>query len=63
MADLSPVLVVYLFPALPLGGEVKIDDLVQRNGLFSKKCTDVPSSYVIGWISPSSIYTSSRRVN
>jgi antitoxin component YwqK of YwqJK toxin-antitoxin module len=38
----SMVLVVLLFPALALGGEVKLEDLVITNGLHYKKFTDVP---------------------
>ena len=38
----SVFLVVLLFPALALGGEVKLEDLVERDGLFYKKFTDVP---------------------
>ena len=33
---------VLLFPALALGGEVKIEDLVERDGLFYAKFSDVP---------------------
>ena len=36
------VLVVLLFPALALGGEVKLEDLVKTDGLFYKKFSDVP---------------------
>jgi antitoxin component YwqK of YwqJK toxin-antitoxin module len=36
------VLVVLLFPTLASGGEVKWDDLVERNGLHYKKFTNVP---------------------
>ena len=35
-------LVVLLFPALALGGEVKWKDLVVQDGLFYKKFTNVP---------------------
>ena len=38
----SMVLIVVLFPALALGGEVTMDDLVERDGLHYKKFTDVP---------------------
>ena len=38
----SVVLVVLLFPALAMGGEVTRDDLVITNGLHYKKFTDVP---------------------
>ena len=38
----SMVLVVLLFPALALGGEVKIEDLVETDGLYYKKFSDVP---------------------
>jgi len=38
----SMVLVVLLFPALALGGEVKWSDLVKRDGLFYPKFSDVP---------------------
>jgi len=38
----SLVLVVFLFPSLALGGEVTLDDLVERNGLHYQKFTDVP---------------------
>ena len=36
------VLVVLLFPALAMGGEVKLKDLVITNGLYFKKFTEVP---------------------
>ena len=36
------VLVVLLFPALAMGGEVKLKDLVLTNGLYFKKFTEVP---------------------
>ena len=36
------VLVVLLFPALAMGGEVKLKDLVIRSGLYFKKFTEVP---------------------
>jgi antitoxin component YwqK of YwqJK toxin-antitoxin module len=40
---LAPILLlVLLFPALALGGEVKWDDLVERDGLYYKKVSDVP---------------------
>ena len=40
---LAPILLlVLLFPALALGGEVTMDDLVERDGLHYKKFTDVP---------------------
>ena len=38
----SVVLLVLLFPALALGGEVTWDDLVEKDGFFYKKFTDVP---------------------
>jgi hypothetical protein len=38
----SMVLVVLLFPALAMGGEVKLKDLVITNGLYFKKFTEVP---------------------
>ena len=38
----SVVFVVLLFPALALGEEVTLDDLVKTDGLFYKKFTDVP---------------------
>ena len=38
----SLVLVVLLFPSLALGETVKFEDLVERDGLFYKKFTDVP---------------------
>ena len=38
----SMVLIVLLFPALALGGEVKGNDLVERDGLYYKKFTEVP---------------------
>ena len=40
---LAPILlVVFLFPSLALGEEVTWDDLVEREGLYYKKSTDVP---------------------
>ena len=40
---LAPVLLmVLLFPALALGEEITIDDLVEREGLIYKKFTEVP---------------------
>ena len=33
---------VLLFPSLALGGEVTMDDLVERDGVYYKKFTDVP---------------------
>ena len=36
------VLLVLLFPALALGGEVKLKDLVITNGLYFKKFTNIP---------------------
>ena len=36
------VLVVLLFPALALGGEVKFEDLVMREGIYYPKFSDVP---------------------
>jgi hypothetical protein len=38
----SVVLVVLLFPALAMGAEVTMDDLVITDGLHYKKLTDVP---------------------
>jgi hypothetical protein len=38
----SMVLVVLLFPALALGETVKGNDLVERDGLYYKKFTEVP---------------------
>ena len=38
----SVVLLVLLFPALALGGEVAMDDLVYREGLFYPKFSEVP---------------------
>ena len=38
----SVVFVVLLFPSLALSEEVTFDDLVEREGLFYKKFTDVP---------------------
>ena len=38
----SVVLLVLLFPALAMGAEVTMDDLVLTDGLFYKKFTDVP---------------------
>ena len=37
----SMVLIVLLFPALALGGEVTMKDLQKREGLYYKKYTDV----------------------
>ena len=41
---LAPILLlVFLFPALALGEEVDfVDDLVEREGIYYKKSTDVP---------------------
>ena len=40
---LAPILlVVLLFPTLALSEEVTMDDLVETNGLYYKKFTDVP---------------------
>ena len=40
---LAPILLlVFLFPALALGEEVTFDDLVEREGIYYKKYTDVP---------------------
>ena len=40
---LAPILlVVLLFPTLALCEEVTLDDLVERNGLYYQKFTDVP---------------------
>ena len=40
---LAPILLLtLLFPSLALGGEVKFDDLVVREGLYFKKFTHVP---------------------
>ena len=38
----SMVFVVLLFPSLALGEEVTMDDLVEREGIWYKKFTDVP---------------------
>ena len=38
----SVVLLALLFPAVALGEEVTMDDLVERDGLYYKKFTDVP---------------------
>ena len=38
----SVVLLVLLFPSLALGGEVTMDELVERDGIHYKKFTDVP---------------------
>ena len=38
----SVVLLVLLFPALAVGGEVKFEDLVITDGLHYKKFTEVP---------------------
>jgi hypothetical protein len=40
----SLVLVVFLFPALALGETVKRGDMVERDGLFDKKFTDIAFS-------------------
>tara|TARA_Y100000588_G_scaffold191502_1_gene205482 strand:+ start:1389 stop:1682 length:294 start_codon:yes stop_codon:yes gene_type:complete len=40
---LTPILLlVFLFPTLALSEEVTMDDLVEREGLYYKKYTDVP---------------------
>ena len=40
---LAPILLlILLFPSLALGEEVTLDDLVETDGLFYKKSTDVP---------------------
>ena len=40
---LAPILLlVFLFPTLALGEEVTFDDLVEANGVYYKKFTDVP---------------------
>ena len=40
---LTPILLmVLLFPSLALGEEVTMDDLVEREGIYYKKFTDVP---------------------
>jgi len=40
---LAPILLlVFLFPSLALGEEVTMDDLVEREGLYYKKFTEVP---------------------
>ena len=40
---LAPILLlVFLFPSLALGEEVTIHNLVQREGLYYQKFTDVP---------------------
>ena len=42
---LAPILLlVFLFPSLALGLEVTLDDLVERDGVYYKKFTDVPFS-------------------
>ena len=42
---LTPILLlVFLFPSLALSEEVTFDDLVNRDGLFYKKDTDIPFS-------------------
>ena len=38
----SVVLLLLLFPSLTMGGEVTIDDLDYRDGLYYKNFTDVP---------------------
>ena len=38
----SVVLTILLFPALAFGEEVTLDDLVERDGLYYKKFTNVP---------------------
>ena len=38
----STVLLVLLFPALALGGEIRIEDLLYRDGFYYKKFSDVP---------------------
>ena len=38
----SVVLVVLLFPSLAMGEEVTFADLVERDGLYYKKVTEVP---------------------
>ena len=38
----SMVFVVLLFPSLALGEEVTLEDLVEREGIYYKKFTDVP---------------------
>ena len=40
----SIALVILLLPSLALGGEVTFYDLVEREGLYYKKFTDVPFS-------------------
>ena len=40
---LAPILLlVFLFPALAMGEEITMDDLVVTDGLYYKKFTDVP---------------------
>ena len=40
---LAPILLlVFLFPALALGGEVKLEDLVERGGHYFLKFSEVP---------------------
>ena len=40
---LAPILLlVFLFPALALGGEVKLEDLVERGRLYFPKFSEVP---------------------
>ena len=38
----SLVLALFLFPSLAMGDSVKYGDLVERDGLYYKKFTDVP---------------------
>ncbi len=38
------LLLVFLSPALVLGEELRIDDLVEREGIYYKKFSDVPCS-------------------
>ena len=40
---LAPILLlIFLFPTLALGGEVKLEDLVERGGLYFPKFSEVP---------------------
>jgi len=42
------VLVVLLFPALALGGEVKLEDLVKTDGYFKKESSGTGRKTVLG---------------
>ena len=40
---LAPILLlIFLFPTLALGGEVRLEDLVERGGLYFPKFSEVP---------------------